>query len=234
MQLHDIPQSVFLPQPPPLWYLTDGERSVGPIVTGQLVRHAEAGQIPDWCHVRIPRGAWRQLDFVREIAASRRRLSRLPKATLQEAFLELLSEAECLRDEDDFLHELTDTARETVGATGAMLHRLERSTMVTRSIVGGMPTDTLGYALPEDDLVLQVARLNRPVCGPPYGPAENALALRLAHTRGGVGAAAMIPISIRGTVDYMLEVARPGHAFRRADLQRAEQLVHRMLRMRHN
>ena len=236
MQLHHIPQSVFLPQPPPLWYLTDGERSVGPIVTGQLVRHAEAGHLPDYCHVRMPRGRWRQLDFVREIAAFRRYGSRLPKAFVQEAFWELLLETKRVRDEDEFLHGLTETARATVGAESAMLHCLERRTrtMVTRSIVGSIPADRLGCSLPADDLVLQVARLNRPVCGPPYGPTEDALAMRLAHTRGGVGAAAMIPIPIYGTVRYMLEVARPGHAFRRADLQRAEHLVHKMLRLRRN
>ena len=121
-----------------------------------------------------------------------------------------------------------------VGGESAMLHCLERSTraMVTRSIVGKIPNDGLGYPLPEHDLVLQVARRNKPVSGPPYGPIEDALAMRFATSRGGVGAAAMIPIPMHGSLSAIFEVARPGHAFRRADLQRAEQLVQRMLRMR--
>jgi hypothetical protein len=234
MQLHDIPQSVFLPQPPPLWYLTDGERSVGPIVTGQLVRHVEAGHVPDYCHVRMPRGSWRRLGWVREIAAFGKRASRLSKAPVQEAFLELSFETGHMTDEDEFLHELTEAARAMVGGESAMLHCLERSTraMVTRSIVGKIPNDGLGYPLPEHDLVLQVARRNKPVSGPPYGPIEDALAMRFATSRGGVGAAAMIPIPMHGSLSAIFEVARPGHAFRRADLQRAEQLVQRMLRMR--
>jgi hypothetical protein len=234
MQLRDIPLSVFPPQPPPLWYVSDGERSVGPVVTGQLLHHVKAGQMPDWYYVRLPRGSWRALDFVREISAFKRPAIRPSKASVREAFLELSYQTGCIRDEDEFFHELTDTVRATVGGESAMLHCLQPSThaMVTRGIVGPMPTDRLGYALPLEDLVLRVARLNRPVCGPPYGRTEDALAMRFAHTRGGVGAAAMIPISIHGTVSMMLEVARPGHAFRRADLQRAERLVQRMLQMR--
>jgi hypothetical protein len=236
MQLHQIPQSVFLPQPPPLWYVSDGERSVGPVVTGQLVHRVQAGQMPDCCHVRLPRGRWRGLSLVREISAFKRPVLRPSKASVREAFLELSYQTGCIRDEDEFFHELTDSVRVTVGGESAMLHCVQPSThaMVTRSIVGPMPTDRLGYALPGEDAVLQVARLNRPVTGPPYGVAEDALAMRFAFTRGGVGAAAMIPISIHGTVSMMLEIARPGHAFRRADLQQAERLVQRMLQMRRN
>jgi hypothetical protein len=236
MQLHSIPQSVFRPVPPPLWYVSDGERSVGPVLTRRLVDHVQAGQVPDWCQVRLTRGKWRKLDWVREISAIKRPVFRPSKAAVKEAFLELSYQTGCIRDEDEFFHELTETARAMVGGQSAMLHCFQRSAraMVTRSVVGRIPTERLGQLLPEDDLVLQVARLNRPVFGPPYGPTEDALAQRFAYAEGGVGAAAMIPISSGGTVSMMLEVARPGHAFRRADLQRAEQLVQRMAQMHRN
>jgi hypothetical protein len=236
MQLQTISPSVFRPQPPPLWYVTDGERSVGPVVTRQLVDHVQAGQVPNWCHVRLTRGRWRKLDWVREISAIKRPVLRPSKASVKEAFFELSYQTGCIRDEDEFLHELTETARVMTGGQCAMLHSFHRSTraMVTRSVVGRIPTDRLGHPLPEDDLVLQMARLNRPVFGPPYGATEDALAMRFADAEAGVGAAAMIPISIDGMVSMMLEVARPGHAFRRVDLQRAEQLVQGMVRMRRN
>jgi hypothetical protein len=97
-----------------------------------------------------------------------------------------------------------------------------------------MPYDRLGHPLTENDLLLKSARMGRPVFGPPYGATEDALAMRFASSRGGVGAVAMIPISLDGTTTAMLELARPGHAFRRADLEHAERIVQRALRMRRN
>ena len=65
--------------------------------------------------------------------------------------------------------------------------------------------------------------------GPPYGPTEDALAIRFASSSGGVGGAAMIPIFVGNTLMAMLELSRPGHAFRRCDLQRAERIAQRAL-----
>jgi hypothetical protein len=39
----------------------------------------------------------------------------------------------------------------------------------------------------------------------------------------------MIPFFVGGTLTAMLELSRPGRAFRRTDLQRAERIVHRAL-----
>jgi hypothetical protein len=39
----------------------------------------------------------------------------------------------------------------------------------------------------------------------------------------------MIPIFVGNTLMAMLELSRPGHAFRRSDLQRAERIVWRAL-----
>jgi hypothetical protein len=236
MQIHQIPGSVFLPQPPPLWYVTDGERSVGPIVTGQLVRHVEHGQVPDYCHVRVMRGAWRGLSAVREIAAFNSRVSCLPAALAELGAADLVHEMARIRDEEEFFHDLTQSAMTTTGAECAMLHCYERSVscMITRCVIGPMPKDRLGRPLPEGDLVALAARVGRPVVGPPYGPTEDTLAKRFASSRGGVGAVAMMPISVGTKHSFMLELARPGHAFRRADLQRAERVVQRALRLRKN
>ena len=43
MQLQEIPKSVFRLEPPPLWYVTNGELTVGPVVTGLLMRGVEFG-----------------------------------------------------------------------------------------------------------------------------------------------------------------------------------------------
>ncbi len=236
MQLNAIPHSVFLPQPPPLWYITNGEQSVGPVVTGMLVRGIEAGRVPDYCHVRVVRGDWRGINYVREVAALNSRVSYLPAGSGREAFMELTLLTGHIKDDDEFLYELAQLAMTATSAENAMFHCFERSTraMVTRCVLGPMPYDRLGRPLPESDLVLQSARLGRPVIGPPYGPAEDALAMRFASSRGGAGAVAMIPISLAGSLTAMLELSRPGHAFRRDDLRRAERVVQRALRVRKN
>jgi hypothetical protein len=236
MQDHQIPHSVFLPQPPPLWYVTNGEHSVGPVVTGMLLRGVEAGRVPDYCHVRVVRGDWRGVNYVREVAALNGRVSSLPAASGREAFMEFSILTGHIKDEDEFLHELAQLALTATSAENAMMHRLDRSTraMVTRCVLGPMPKDRLGYPLAENDPVLVAARLGRPVFGPPFGPTEDALARRFASSRGGAGAVAMIPIFIGGTMTVMLELSRPGHAFRRTDLQRAERVVERALRLRRN
>jgi hypothetical protein len=97
-----------------------------------------------------------------------------------------------------------------------------------------MSTDRLGRALPDWDPLLEAARFGKPVMGPPYGPVEDALAMRMATSAGGVGAAAMIPIFTGGTLRGMLELSRPGHAFRRTDLQRAERIARNVVARKAN
>jgi hypothetical protein len=226
--------SVFRPQPPPLWYVTNGDLTVGPVRTGLLMRGVEFGRVPDYCHVRPGRGSWRQLNGVREIAAL---TSKTGLAAPSEAELaDWTRPIERVKDEEELCHAVTWLAVAATGAESAMFHfrgRYSRG-LVTRSVLGPMPHDQLGCGLPEDDLVLTAARQHRAVVGPPYGPAEDALAMRFACSSGGVGAAAMIPIFIAGTLMGMLELARPGHAFRRTDLVRAERIAKRALRTRSN
>lgn len=228
--------SLFKPQPPPLWYVSNGERTVGPVATNLLMRGIEHGRVPDYCQVRAARGTWRELMAVREVAA----LHTLPGAkSSPNPELEDWSErVSAMRDDDEACHSVTWLSLMATGAESAMLHFRSRSphsrALVTRSVLGPMPNDRLGHALPEEDFVLRSARLGMPVVGPPYGRAEDALAMRFAHTSGGVGAAAMIPIFGGGELVAMLELARPGHAFRRSDLLRAERIVQRAVHQRVN
>lgn len=228
--------SVFRPQPPPLWYVTNGELTVGPVHTGLLMRGVEHGRIPDYCQVRASRGTWRDLTGVREISAmvTKPGFKSSPSVELDDWSERMMG----MRDDDELCHSMTWLALMTTGAESAMLHFRSRSrhskSLVTRSVLGPMPTDRLGHPLPEEDFVLRSARLGLPVVGPPYGKAEDALAMRFAHSSGGVGAAAMIPIFAGGELTAMLEVARPGHAFRRNDLLRAERIVQGALRQRVN
>jgi hypothetical protein len=229
-----IPHSVFKQTPPPLWYVTNGELTVGPVVTGLLIRGVEAGRVPEYCHVSPYHGEWRTLTAVREIAALTSKVNGV--APSADELQELARPIERIKDEAELSHTVAWLSLMATGAESAMFHYRGRSqrTLITRSVIGPISNERLGYALPESDLVLKAARRGRPVLGPPYGPTEDALAIRFASSRGGVGAAAMIPLFIGENLTAMLELSRPGHAFRRSDLQRAERIAQRAIRVRSN
>jgi hypothetical protein len=234
MSLYPPYLSVLRPNPPPIWYVTNGEITVGPVLTNLLMRGVDAGRVPEYCRVSADHGHWRKLETVREIAARKRRAGSMPDAA--EAFRELARPPENIRDDEELSHQVTRVAMIVTRAESGMLHlrnRHERS-FSTRAVLGPMPADRLSEALPEADLLVRCARLGRPVMGPPYGPAEDALALRFAASAGGVGGAAMLPIFVGSSLMAMLELSRPGHAFRRVDLQRAERVVQRALYQRAN
>ena len=234
MQFNQIPHSVFKQTPPPLWYVTNGELTVGPVVTGLLIKGVEFGRVPEYCQVSPYHGDWRTLNSVREIAALNSKVT--GKAPSTEELLEMTRPVERIKDEAELSHTVTWLSLLATGAESAMFHYRGRNqrTLVTRSVLGPISNERLGYVLPEQDLVLKAARQGRPVLGPPYGPTEDALAIRFASSRGGVGAAAMIPIFLGENLTAMLELSRPGHAFRRSDLQRAERIAQRAIRARSN
>lgn len=234
MQQNHVADSVFPVKPPPLWYVTNGEIKVGPVLTPLLIRGVEHGRVPDYCQVSPQRGDWRALSGVREIAA----LYSKPGVTVAQPDWrsDWMGTPRQIRDEEQFSHTLTRLALAATDAECAMFHFRRRPTqsLVTRSVVGPISSERLGRPLPVHDLVLRAALQGRPVLGPPYGPTEDALAIRFAGSEGGVGAAAMIPFFVGEKLMAMLELSRPGHAFRRTDLQTAERLVQRALWLRSN
>jgi hypothetical protein len=221
--------SVLKPNPPPIWYVTNGEVTVGPVFTDLLIRGVEHGRVPEYCRVSADHGRWRPLDAVREIAV------RMRPATHAANAIQAAQERERalgrIRDDDELLHHVTGVAMFVTGAESGMLHLRDRSrqSFTTRAVLGPMPAWCLGQTLPETDPVVRSARLGRPVVGPPYGPAEDALAIRFASSAGGVCGAAMVPIFLGNSLAAMLELSRPGHAFRRGDLRRAERAAQRAL-----
>jgi hypothetical protein len=220
--------SVFRPLPPPLWFVTNGELTVGPVTTSLLIRGVEHGRVPDDCDVAGYDGQWRNVLCVREIAALGNKVG--PKSPTEEQLIEW-TRPSSWRDEEELAHTITWLSLVTTGAESAMFHyrRTNASTFFTRSVLGPMSHDRLGRALPDNDLLLAAARQGMPVMGPPYGPVEDALAIRMATSAGGVGAAAMIPIFYAGMLRGMLELSRPGHAFRRGDLAKAERIARNVI-----
>jgi hypothetical protein len=234
MDLIQVSHSVFKQTPPPLWYVTNGELTVGPVVTGLLIRGVKAGRVPEYCQVSPYHGDWRTLHAVREIAALNSKVNGVAPSADQ--LQELTRPIERIKDECELSHTVAWLSLMATGAESAMFHYRGRNprSLTTRSVIGPISNERLGYELPESDLVLKAARRRRPVFGPPYGATEDALAIRFASSRGGVGAAAMIPLFVGEQLTAMLELSRPGHAFRRTDLQRAERIAQRALRVRSN
>ncbi len=227
LQINPTP-SVFKPQPPPLWFVTNGDNTVGPVNTSLLLRGVERGRVPVTCHVRAYRGKWRHLLGVREISAMWGKPTSEPSAELVAHWC---GSVEQVRDEEEFAHRAAWLAMAATGAESAMFHyRGPRSLgLVTRAVLGTVSQERHGCLLPENDLVLRCASQGLPVQGPPYGPVEDELAKRFASSQWGVGAAVMVPFHSGGQLTAMLELSRPGHAFRLGDLRRAEHIVRRAL-----
>jgi hypothetical protein len=221
--------SVFRPLPPPLWYVTNGENTVGPVTTNLLIRGVEHGRVPDGCDVTMYEGMWRNVHLVREIAALNSKVG--PHSPSEEQLVEWSRPGSRLRDEEELSHTITWLSLVATGAESAMFHYCSSRSrsFFTRSIVGPMSTERMGRSLSPWDPLLEAARLGHPVMGPPYGPLEDALAMRMATSQGGVGAAAMIPVFSGGMLRGLLELSRPGHSFRRSDLQRAERIAQNVL-----
>jgi len=218
--------------PTPVWFVSNGETTVGPVATNLLKRGVEYGRIPYSCVVSPPAGWWRRLEAVREIAALWKRSSVSVPSPVPErlAQLESLTPAR-IRDQDEVCYQITRLAIALTGAESGMFHFRERrsSSLTTRCVLGPMSKGMLYERLSPMDPLLRYAHTGTPIFGPPDGPAERALAKRFATTQGGVGGAAMIPIFVGSSLRGMLELSRPTRAFRRDDLQRAERVAQRGL-----
>ncbi|HYO95447.1 MAG TPA: hypothetical protein VER33_13085 [Polyangiaceae bacterium] len=223
--------SRFKPQRPPLWYVSNGDLTVGPVNTDRLTRGVERGRVPDCCHVRAFTGDWRKLEQVREIAALSGGVTSGPSF---EQLAEWTRFMQRLRDEDELWHTATWLSMVLTGAETAIFHYAgaQGRTLFTRSIIGPVVNARVGAPLSEYDLVLRSARRGLAVQGGPSGVLENGLAKRLGGNALGGGALAMIPFIAAGQLRAMLELGRPGHAFRRSDLLGVERLVQRGLEAR--
>jgi len=220
------------PSPSPVWFVTNGETTVGPVATNLLKRGVAYGKVPYSCVVSPPAGSWRRLEAVREIAALWKRSSVSAPFPVPERLAQLESLAPArIRDQDEVCYQVTRFAIALTGAESGMFHFRERksSSLTTRCVLGPMSKEMLYVRLSPTDPLLRWAHTGTPIFGPPDGPAGRALATRFATTQGGVGGAAMIPIFVGSNLRAMLELSRPVRAFRRDDLQRAERIAQRAL-----
>ncbi len=190
--------------------------------------------MPDYCQVSPYRGEWRGLTSVREIAALNSKAS--AKAPSADQLAEWARPVERIKDEEELAHTVTWLSLVATGAESAMFHYRRRNTkaLVTRSVLGPISNERLGYALPEQDLGPEGsparATCPRSALWPDRGCARHSLRRQSRWCgRGRDGSDFR-----RRYSDRDARAVTPGHAFRRTDLQRAERLAQQAMRVRSN
>jgi hypothetical protein len=211
---------------PPLWYVTDGDVTVGPLRTELLLRGVRAGRIPDDCRVREARWqAWRPLEQVREIRAIYRS-QEVASAARQWDVLEHATGVHrlllCAQDAREVLLFGLHAAAQRTGAEFGLIHRVVDLLRppVTAFVHGPGLTHQLGNELEVSDLMLGAARGRRRVIGRPDSTSvHRAAAERLARTgsAGLLQGIAMAPIHRRGEFIAFIELGRCDHPFRAED-----------------
>jgi len=227
------PQSLLRPSPPPLWFVTNGDKTVGPVSTNLLLRGIAADCVPNDCLVRERKWrTWRALDTVREVAALRRdqarygqvhvARTRYHRASGRDIGLALFAKR-LLRAKDPseaLLASLTEAVRETGALVGAIHRRGGPSRGFVTSVVTGPGMHRrVGRIVHADDPVLAIAESGRSLYGEPDDLPAMIVQDRLGEFPACAGVA-MMPVHCAGRLFALFELGRPDHAFRVGDVRR--------------
>lgn len=206
--------------PPPLWMLTDGYRTLGPVTTTALVHHVKEGRVPDSCGARPSMSReWRALDRIREVRAVRRSMLRGLRRQPAELALDASRLLLVLSSGSEALEVGLRTAALELSAELGFIHVFESShRAVTRYAFGPGARGRLGCPLLDRDILSHVARTHSLALGDvdthhAFRVAASRLGGRSAEVRG----VAMIPIVHTGSVVAMLELGRSERSFRSSD-----------------
>ncbi len=219
-------------QPPPLWFVTNGETTVGPVRTGLLLKGVAHGRIPDDCLVRELRWkAWRGLGQIREVRELKRRqtwgllAADTPAPPSAGAAEIVLSRA---RDAGETLLFALNVAVKRTGASAGLVHRMSGpwSEPVICCAHGDGMHGLLSESVPGSDLMLGAARARRIVIGRPQESAVHcASAQRLDGSDKALRGVLMAPVCDGRELLAMIELGRTDHAFRTADALVLEAIV---------
>ncbi|NUP14388.1 MAG: GAF domain-containing protein [Polyangiaceae bacterium] len=203
-------------RPPPLWLVTNGDTTVGPVPTTILVRGVLEGLIWNGHYVRDTRNQnWRAIHSIREVRALEDTIYRRRRNESREALESLMALS---GDLDEVLHLGLELALKRVAGDAAVVHCFDHPSKppVTRAVMA--PKVERGVRLLSTDPLLRVARSRCIAMGDPRSQPE----LRLAAVRIGadpakVAGVAMVPIACAGGVVGMLEIGKNNHPFRTTD-----------------
>jgi len=204
----------------PLWVVSNGEITIGPVRTELLLRGIRHGRVPLDCQVR-PAGSeiWRPLEELREVAALRGQPGSV--RDFQQAAAGIAS----ARDEREvlllLLHGAVAATRATVGLVHA--HRDPVSLPVTSYEIGGLD-ESLGQVISPHDLAYGLAMSGQRLLGAPTdGLAERMVARRLGDEQ--LAGVVMVPLSPGTELVAMLELGRPDRKFRVDDADSLSRLA---------
>jgi len=208
------------PKLPPLWIVSRGERSAGPVSTPNLVRSIALGRVPDDCIAKPHRmAAWRRLEHIREVRAAMggRPVHKTAGETETQSLEALLRLCDSPRDAFDLA--LRVTARK-LGADFGYVHCFEEGhhIPVTRHAFGEGATFRLGAPLLESDYLAHIARTRKLALGAARDHvAFRAAAWRLGGRTAEIDGVAMVPIATSRGMMAMIELGRVDRQFRVSD-----------------
>lgn len=232
------PQTLLRPTPPPLWFVSNGSNTVGPVSTNLLLRGIAADRVPSDCLVRERRWrSWRALDTVREVAALRRdqaryghvhvARTRYHRSSGHDVGVVLLEKKlRFAKDPSDaFLMGLKAALRETGALVGAVHRRARgRRGFVTAIVTGPGMHRRVGRPIYPDDPVLALAESGRSLFGEPDDLPSLIVQGRLGELPACAGVA-MMPVVCAGRLFAIVELGRPDHAFRFGDARRLAKIA---------
>lgn len=224
-------------QTPPLWFVSDGEHTVGPVKTNTLLRGVSYGRVDrDLWAREFHWNDWRSVRSLREVRTLDRIKTRigvpwhpstdfaLPNAR-DDAHLAVAPQLADAIDWSEVLLLGLHAAAEQVGATVGLVHRFRQPWigMVTSCGLGPGADQQLGQVVPEWDEACWAACRERAVMGRRIvGPAQRAVARRLEVPGVELSSVAMLPIRASGRLIGMLELGKTDHPFRNTDKSRLE------------
>jgi hypothetical protein len=224
------------PAPPPLWFVTNGEHTVGPVRTDLLLRGVAFGRIPEDCLVRELRWtSWRKLEEIREIRTlwiAQALGTPEPVEMARRPTIDASRWVEPAGDRSEVLLLSLSAAVSLTGATAGICYR-ERNGKPVVSYTRGADA-LLGAPISYRDPAVALAHAGHGTIGEPdAGPVEGAIFDRLGIAA--FGGVAMVPLRHRGSLVAVLELGRADHPFRQRDADVLDALsraaIARLLRM---
>lgn len=213
-------------KPPPLWFVTNGDHTVGPVRTDLLLRGVAHGRIPDDCLVRELRWShWRRLGEIREIRTlwiAQALGDPEPVATARRPIVDAERWIAPASDPSEVLLFALHAAVTLTGATAGLCTR-DREGRAVVSYARGADS-LLGIELDADDPVLALAHAGHGTIGEPdAGSVESTIFERLSIAA--LGGVAMVPLRYQGGLVAVIELGRADHPFRERDAAVLEALA---------
>ena len=197
--------------PPPLWHVSNGRLTVGPVPTTLVRAGFETGRISADCSLRNrAREEWRSVTTLRELR---------PKPVV-----ETVSTLETLLALSESISEVLllglRLAMERTGSTLGVLHRFDapRKAPILHAAWGHPLAENADMPVDAENCFRLMAESNRLALSTPEESEEaREVADRLGGIDGAAAGVATAPIYQGGRVRAMIQISRPIHGYRATD-----------------